>query len=271
MGEALPFRQDDGAGLAVAFALHVGVVGLVAYAAAPPEWVEVPPRVSVNLASEVSLESTAPRIAPDSQAAIAPELGDTPPVLAQDEATEETSPQEDALAKKPPDTNRPVREETPPRDRPRERPDRQRDETQKAAAKKGGGSLADNDDFVKGLGDAPDSENSDASAVALGPRETAALEAAVVRQLKPNWKAPVGVDADKLRSVVTWKLNPDGSLSGNPRCRTLRGSVTASNRPQAGLHCERAIRAVRGAAPFRLPERFYGSWKELEWEFNRRL
>lgn len=270
MGEALPFRQEDGAGLAVAAVLHVAVVGLIVYAAAPPELIEMPLRVSVNLASEVSLESTAPRIAPDSQAAIAPELADTPPVLADEEAPEEASPQEDTPPP-PPDARNAVQQESPPRDRPRERPDRQREQTPKAAAKKGGGSLTDSDDFVKGLGDSPDSENTGAPATALGPRETAALEAAVVRQLKPRWKAPVGVDADKLRSVVTWKLNPDGSLIGNPRCRTLRGSITASNRPQAGLHCERAIRAVRGAAPFRLPERFYGSWKELEWEFNRRL
>ena len=58
---------------------------------------------------------------------------------------------------------------------------------------------------------------------------------------------------------------------GSYSCRNVAGSITDSNRPQAALHCERAIRAVQLAAPFNLPEQFYSRWQDLEWEFNRRL
>jgi hypothetical protein len=89
--------------------------------------------------------------------------------------------------------------------------------------------------------------------------------------LRPNWAAPSGLEAELLVSTVSWELNPDGSLKGTPRCRTAPSSITASNRPQADLHCERAIRAVQRAAPFNLPDQFYDRWKALEWQFDRRL
>jgi hypothetical protein len=79
------------------------------------------------------------------------------------------------------------------------------------------------------------------------------------------------VDAELLVSVVSWKLNPDGTLKGRPTCRTNPSSITASNRPQAALHCERAIRAVQLADFSKLPEEFYSRWDDLEWQFDRRL
>jgi len=110
-----------------------------------------------------------------------------------------------------------------------------------------------------------------APAATFGSAERAALSSAITRQLRPHWNAPTGVDAEKLVSIVSWKLNPDGSLKGRPTCQTRSSSVTESNRPQAGLHCERAIRAVQLAAPFNLPEQFYSRWDDLEWQFDRRL
>jgi hypothetical protein len=89
--------------------------------------------------------------------------------------------------------------------------------------------------------------------------------------LRPHWTAPSGLDAELLISTVSWDLNADGSLRGTPRCRTDPASISESNRPQAGLHCERAIRAVQRAAPFNLPDQFYDRWKALEWQFDRRL
>ena len=74
-----------------------------------------------------------------------------------------------------------------------------------------------------------------------------------------------------LVSLVRWQLNPDGTLKGRPTCRTTPSSITESNRPQSSLHCERAIRAVQLAAPFKLPEQFYSRWDDLEWQFDRRL
>jgi hypothetical protein len=48
--------------------------------------------------------------------------------------------------------------------------------------------------------------------------------------------------------------------------------ITASNRPQAQLHAERAIRAVQLAAPFDLPEEYYDVWKSpRNVKFDRNL
>ena len=47
---------------------------------------------------------------------------------------------------------------------------------------------------------------------------------------------------------------------------------TDSNRPQQQLHIEAAIRAVRAAAPFDLPEEYYDNWKFIKaFRFDRRL
>lgn len=252
----------------MAFALHVGVVGLIVYAAAPPDLIEMPPRVSVNLASEVSLEATAPRIAPDSRAALGPQIADTS-APAIEEAPEETSPEESAPPPPPPETRNPVQQETtPPRDRPRERPDRQK-EAETEQVKDGGGTLLD-EDFAKGFSDNPDSENDGPPAVVIGEREKAALRQRIDRQLKPHWQAPNGIDAERLVSLVSWRMNEDGSLRGTPTCQTIRRTITNSNRPQAALHCERAIRAVRKAAPFRLPAKFYDEWKSVKnWRLSK--
>ena len=44
-----------------------------------------------------------------------------------------------------------------------------------------------------------------------------------------------------------------------------------SNRTQVSRHQEQAIRAVRTAAPFNLPEQYYSVWQDLEWNFDNRL
>ena len=71
--------------------------------------------------------------------------------------------------------------------------------------------------------------------------------------------------------MLAWELNADGSLAGRPRVVSQTG-ITDSNRPQAALHAERAVRAVQLAAPFDLPEEFYDRWRRIrEWRFDRRL
>ena len=72
-------------------------------------------------------------------------------------------------------------------------------------------------------------------------------------------------------TVLSFELNPDGSLKGRPRVVSQSG-VTDSNRPQQELHAERAIRAVQLAAPFDLPDEFYDKWKRVSaLRFDRRL
>jgi len=273
MGEATALHKEDTAGLIVAAALHAGVVALLWY---QPPFEPVPDfeeRMTVNLATEVSLEATSPASSPEARAAIAPTLSDqsvapveeTPSVAEPAQTTAPTPP--------PPETaRRTAATQSSAPDRTRSRPDRTPTPTPTPAStpREAEGSRI-GDDFLSGKGSSTDSDVTTAPASTFGRRERAALASAITRQLRPHWTAPSGADAEKLESIVTWKLNPDGSLSGRPRCRNVASSVTASNRPQAGLHCERAIRAVQLAAPFNLPEPFYNRWKELEWEFNRRL
>jgi len=273
MGEATALHKEDRAGLVVAAALHVGVVALLLY---QPGFEPVPDfeeRMTVSLATEVSLEATSPRPAPDARAAIAPTVSDQS-VEPVEETPVEAEPVETTAPTPPPPqtTRRTAATQAPAPDRTRSRPDRTPTPTPTPAStpKKAEGSRI-GDDFLSGKGSSIDSDNTAAPAATFGRRERAALASAITRQLRPHWTAPSGVDAEKLESIVTWRLNPDGSLSGRPRCRNVSSSITASNRPQVGLHCERAIRAVQLAAPFNLPEPFYNRWKELEWEFNRRL
>ncbi|MEO1730362.1 MAG: energy transducer TonB [Pseudomonadota bacterium] len=274
MGEAIPFRQEDGAGLVVAFALHAAVVAALLLQPITRELAPMPDRMTVSLASEVSLEATAPEIVTDSRAAVALTL-DELPVPPVEEASPDTAPQETAPpapTPPPPTTRRSASTQAPPPpDRDRSRPDRRPEEPQAAAEPTDAAGSRIGDDFLEGGGSATDTDETAAPAPTFGRRERAALSSSITRQLRPNWSAPIGVDAEKLVSIVSWKLNPDGSLKGNPTCRNVPSSVTNSNRPQAALHCERAIRAVRRAAPFNLPDQFYSRWDDLEWQFDRRL
>jgi len=124
---------------------------------------------------------------------------------------------------------------------------------------------------AEGKGSSTTTTETRAPAATFGAKEAADLRSAISRQIKRNWSAPNGVEAELLVSVVRWQLNQDGTLKGRPTCRTNPNSITESNRPQSSLHCERAIRAVQLAAPFKLPEQFYSRWDDLEWQFDRRL
>lgn len=107
-------------------------------------------------------------------------------------------------------------------------------------------------------------------AAEFGPKQVAALGAAINRQLKPHWQAPQGVDAELLVTRVRFRLNPDGSLSGEPQVLSTTGQ-TAANKAQVQRHQEQAVRAVKLAAPFDLPKDLYDGWKVVTTNFDRRL
>ena len=127
-------------------------------------------------------------------------------------------------------------------------------------------------DFLKGIDTEDDAPRKPAPppAAAMGPQQKAALDSEIRRQLKPHWKAPTGADADSLRTILRVKLDRDGALIGTPQVMDQTG-ITPSNKSQAGLHAEQAIKAVRLAAPFKLPAQFYEQWKDLTLGFDRRL
>ena len=129
-------------------------------------------------------------------------------------------------------------------------------------------------DFLKGIDTSADAPRKAAPppAAAMGPAQKSALDAEIRRQLKPHWRPPSGADADQLVTLLEVRLDKSGALVGTPQVIDQQG-VTASNRPQAKLHAERAIQAVKLAAPFRnLPPEFYDQWKWLRpLRFDARL
>jgi hypothetical protein len=267
MGD-IALRNDEKIGLGAAVLLHGALVGVLAMQTMRQEVTVFPERINVSLATEVGLEAAAPNPVPESRAAIAPTLADDPAPAAA--AKPEPAARVAPVPPKPP-ARTAAQQPAPTRDR--SRPDRTPPATTPArqtAPKAGGGSRI-GDDFLPGKGSSTTTTETRAPAAKFGAQEAADLRSAISRQIKRNWTAPNGVEAELLVSVVRWQLNPDGTLKGRPTCKTTPSSITASNRPQASLHCERAIRAVQLAAPFKLPEPFYSRWDDLEWQFDRRL
>jgi hypothetical protein len=269
----IALRNEEKIGLAAAVVLHGALVAVLLMQTVRSEVSVFPDRMTVSLATQVGLEAAAPDPVSESRAAIAPTLSDEPapapePVPAQREPVTRPAP-----TPPPPRPAARTASTQPAPSRERSRPDRTPPRAAASPAKpaaKGGGSRI-GDDFLDGKGASTTTTETRAPAAKFGTAERAALSSAITRQLRPHWTAPSGLDAEQLVSTVTWELNADGTLRGTPRCRTDSASITDSNRPQAGLHCERAIRAVQRAAPFNLPDQFYDRWKALEWQFDRRL
>lgn len=248
-------QQEDIAGIAVAVAAHVALVGWLIWAPkpAPPP---LPERVSVTLegpiadqASALVHDSAAPATAPQ----IAPEPAPVPLPVPQ--------------AKPVPV---PVKQMVPP---PRVGSDFLKGVKPPPAQQqqqRGGASRIGND-FLKGAldGNGRGHETAPAGPV-ISAQVKSSLVSEVSRQLKPHWQQPDGVDVDKLATTLEWDLNPDGSLNGPPRFVRQDG-VNAANRAQADRHREQAIRAVRLSAPFRLPPQFYAGWQRLRFTFDWKL
>lgn len=243
-------------GLAVALGLHLLLAAVLLFQPRPDEALEPPERMTVSLASEVSLRSTAPDPAAESRAAMAPTLSEEP-----EPAAEQPQPQrlrERTAADRPParNTRNPARE-----------PSRETAQVPPRPAK--GTQIGEN--FLEGSGSSRTSDDTRIPASEIGASAQASLRQSINRQLKPHWNAPQGVDVEQLVTILAFRLNEDGTLAGRPRLVRQLG-VNDANRAQASLHAERAIRAVQLAAPFDLPTEYYNAWKNItEWRFDRRL
>lgn len=266
------FKIEEGVGLVVAIALHAALFAVLAlqflFAAPKPFTSE---RVTVSLATEVSLESTAPDPVPESRAAIAPTLSDEPaPEAAPDEAQSEP---QNTTTPPPPSTRSNTRQASsqPAPNRERTRPDRTRPSpTPTRSAERSGGSRI-GDDFLPGTGGSTRTDDTRLPASQIGRSARASIVQSISRQLEPYWDAPPGLDADQLVTILAFRLNEDGTLAGRPQVVSQSG-ITDSNRPQAPLHAERAIRAVQRAAPFDLPDEYYNVWKNIRGaRFDRNL
>jgi hypothetical protein len=126
-------------------------------------------------------------------------------------------------------------------------------------------------DFLKGVtGAQATGQAQNPPARAVGPDVKASISQAIARQLKPYWTAPQGADAELLVTLVRFRLARDGNLIGEPQIVGQSGE-TPANAAQKARHAEQAIRAVRLAAPFDLPEDYYSAWQNVTSRFDRRL
>lgn len=265
MAATRTLSREETIGLAVAFVAHVALVAaLVHQVSDKPTLLPEPERIEVSLAEDVGLVSAAPNPSREADAAVAPVLADTPAPepLPAPKPVPTPAPRAE-VRPTPTPVVRPQQSSTRPQPRatPTARP------TQAAAPPRSGGGSRIGADFLQGAGS---STGQSTPAATFGAAEAAALNSAIARQLKPHWSAPPGVDVELLVTLVRFRLNEDGSLDGRPTCVQQSGE-TDSNRAQKGLHCERAIRAVQLAAPFRLPAEFYDKWKLVTSRFDRRL
>lgn len=261
--------REERLGLGIAVAAHVALVAGLMLQPGKRDAMPVPDRMTVSLADEVSLQSTSPDPATDAAAAVAPVLApesEPAPVIEPQPAAERPVPQ----PVEPPRPRVQPKPQPKPTPAPKQQAKSKPQPTQAPARPKPAGGSRIGDDFLKGTSDGDRAADRGSVAAAFGPAEAASLNSAIARQIKPHWSAPSGVDAEELVTMVRFRLNRDGTLAGSPDCVSQSG-VTASNAAQKGLHCERAIRAIRLAAPFDLPDQFYDKWKLVTSRFDRRL
>lgn len=298
-------------GLGVATAGHVLLFGLLSagFLTTPNPLKLNSPPMDVSLVDEVALKSTAPLVSTTPPPpSVAPEEGPTedaapaPTPEPEPEPRPEPKPQPAPPPPKPAPPKKDVPKAAPkpkpaadkPTQKPRPAPEKPKPaaapaKSQKSDARpkanaparasgqgkaqKPRGSLLGKD-FLKGIDTESDAPRKPAPppAAAIGPQQKAALDAEIRRQLKPHWRPPSGADADQLVTLLEVRLDKNGNVIGTPQLIDQLG-VTASNRPQAQLHAERAIQAVKLASPFRnLPPEFYEQWKWLKpLRFDARL
>lgn len=257
-------------GLGVALVGHVVLFGLlsVGFLATPNPLDLKPKPIEVTLSDEVGLVSQAPVPTQEEPAA---RLGDIegpvePATVPEPQPEPEPMPSPVAKPKpapKPAPTPKPEKAKPEP---PKKAAQAKPEPRTKAATPTG--RLAG---IVDGLTDrATNSKSTTPPAAVAGPAVQSSLAAEVRRQLKPHWRSPSGADVELLRTVVEVRLSRDGTIIGEPRVIAQTG-VNASNRSQADLHQELAIKAVKLAAPFKLPAEFYDAWKVIKPAFDKRL
>lgn len=250
--EATAFRKEERTGLLVAFGLHALLLAALLFQPSRSEVLDIPERMTVSLAEDVGLEATAPDPVAESRANVAPTLSDEPmPLPDQPQVQPSAAPLPDRSITAPKPRNQPKPQPT-------------------ASSKpRGGSEIGDN--FLEGAGNSRTTEDTRIPASQIGASAKASIVQQIVREIRPHWSAPSGLDAELLVTELAFDLNPDGTLKGRPRVLRQSG-INASNKPQASLHAERAIAAVIKAAPFDLPPELYNGWKSIRGaRFDRNL
>lgn len=260
------------AGLGIAIAGHAALFGLlsVGFLATPnPASLKQKP-IDVQIVDEVALESTAPNPVNEAPTALSP---DPAPLDIPEPEAQPTPPEPAPLPKPRPAEAKPAPQ---PKPQPKPQPPKAKPVAKtpaKPAAKPQPSQRKSqlSRSIVEGLTDAPaKTRTAGTPAQKAGPAVQASLAAEVLRQLKRHWSAPTGADSEKLRTELAITLARDGTVTDIEFLRQT--GITESNRAQAQLHKERAIKAVRLASPFKLPAEYYDTWKLLSpIGFDKRL
>jgi outer membrane biosynthesis protein TonB len=290
--------RAEAAGLGIAVAGHIALFAVLALGFAATR-LPVPKANPIEIdfvTEEVGLESTAPTPSAEEPAPLlAPEEGPPAPAMAEPvpaplpaprvqptpapSVTPRPAPPQPTAAPK--QVQRPQPRPAPPQPKAAARPaPAQAKAAPKAAPKAAAapaqpkGSAARPTGRLSGLLNGLGSRDTPSKATAppaqkAGPAVAASLGAEIRRQLKPHWKSPTGADVEQLRTTVRVTLTRSGAIEDIGAVTTT--GQTASNRVQVKLHQEQAIRAVRLAAPFRLPAEYYDAWKDIAPVFDRRL
>lgn len=268
-------RREERIGLGIAVVLHLGLAAAFLVQSSKREPVAPTPKMTVNLATEVGLEATAPDPVPESAAAIAPTLAEQPaPAVQPLPEPPRPAPVERAVEPRPKPVERAVQppkprsRATPAQSEPRRRAEAQPSRERPAPKPAGGNRIGS--DFLAGSGDSTKTRETRVAASQIGASAKASLFQAIAKELRPKWQPPSGPEVEDLVTKVRFRLAPDGSLSGNPEIVRQSG-ITDLNKPQAQRHGELALRAVRLAAPFDLPEEYYEAFKVVTVDFDWKL
>lgn len=275
--------RAEGTGLSIAVLGHAALFALVsASLTRPPELPKLDnPPVEVTLTSEVAIRDSAPapaQVQPTPVVAPQPEPMPAPPVEAAPPPPPLPRPQPRTEAPPQPAKPRPA-PAAPAKALPKPAPKAQPRATKPAQPDPEGRRRPGlSSSIVAGLSDSSTPAANVKPSVKAAPPATAtpstipvsqmtgaqkaSLNSLIFTQLKPHWRPPSGADAELLVTQLSVRLNQDGSLAADPEVIIQRG-INDSNRAQARLHAERAIQAVRRAAPFSLPPQFYEGWKWL--------
>ncbi len=270
-------RSEERIGLIIALAAHVALVAVLVLRPPSPAPFPVPERMTVTLSEDVALTSTSPQPAAQPVPDEAPVLGEAPPppapvVQPQPAPSAAPPPLPKPVARVTPRVPTPVvpaRATSKQAAKPAAQPSAPATPPRRPLAAAGGSRIGN--DFLKGVSGARSNGTAATPpAAAIGPQVRSAISQAIARQLKPHWKIPQGPDVEQLVTVVRFRLNRDGTLAGTPEIVRQMGD-TPANQAQKGRHAEQAIRAVRLAAPFNLPEELYSGWQVVTSNFDRRL
>lgn len=262
-------RSEERIGLIAALLAHGALVAWLVWQPAPAP-LPPPERMTVTLSEDVGLSATTPNPAPEAAPDKGPELGEAAPA-----PQPQPAPAPAPAAPKPqPAPAKPAPQPQPAKPQPtpaKASPSSFERAFAKTAPAKAGASSFDNA-FAKGVPGAAGRSTAPnaAPAAAFGPQQQGALRAAIFRQLKPHWSAPQGIDAEKLVTVVRFRLDKSGRLVGEP-VQVSQSGQTPANAAQAGRHFEQAVRAIKLAQPFILPPDLYPYWQTVTSTFDRKL